>query len=100
MHTFYTFSGKAKNEPLNECFFVNKKNRVRRLSFLLVGAVGLEPTLVRTRPLNVRVCHSATPPRDFLCALISYNMMVFLSSVKKQFFVFLLASAELFANKK
>ena len=26
----------------------------------MVQVVGLEPTLFRTRPLNVRVCHSAT----------------------------------------
>ena len=29
--------------------------------FYLVRAVGLEPTLFRTCPLNMRVCHSATP---------------------------------------
>ena len=28
--------------------------------FYLVRVVGLEPTLFRTRPLNVRVCRSAT----------------------------------------
>ena len=30
------------------------------LLLLMVRAVGLEPTLFRTCPLNMRVCHSAT----------------------------------------
>ena len=39
-----------------------KKPKQLSLSFrVVVRVMGLEPILSRTRPLNVRVCHSATP---------------------------------------
>ena len=67
-------SGENKCESV---VFVIKKRKQAKMPFSpLVRAVGLEPTLFRTCPLNMRVCHSATPAQ----IMLFYYSRIFLKS--------------------
>ena len=64
-----------------------KKNPRTKFSdyFCLVRVVGLEPTLFRTRPLNVRVCHSATLASMYIIEHIKAIVKCFLQISRKNF---------------